>query len=150
MPANTTATVITVTKLGWYLWIWTIFAYLNIPDTQLYILSVLMTIDFIFWVTRQFVLDRSEITSYKAWLGLFKKVSTLWLVLSMGLMFKWINLDGRDYIEWILWIFIMAEFYSIVRSVYAIRTGKMLPEYDVISLTIKKLWDYIIKLIDKK
>lgn len=146
----TATTAITATKVWWYLWIATLFAFLNIPDTQLYILSILMIIDFTFWVTRQFVLDRSEITSHRAWLWLFKKVSTLWLVLSMGLMFKWISLDGKDYIEWMLWIFIMAEFYSIVRSVYAIRTGKMLPEYDVISLSIKKIWDYIIKLIDKK
>lgn len=146
----TTTTAITVTKVWWYLWVAAFFAYLNIPDTQLYILSILMTIDFMFWVTRQFVLDKSEITSHKAWLWLFKKVSTLWLVLSMWLMFKGISLDGRDYIEWMLWIFIMAEFYSITRSVYAIRTGKMLPEYDVISLSIKKIWEYIVDLIDKK
>ena len=137
-------------KVSWYCWSAAVFAYLNIEQTQITILTLLMVIDFAFWVIRQFVIDKSDITSHKAWLWLFKKVSTLWLVLSIWLVFRWVHLDWSDYIQWMLWIFVMAEWYSISRSVYAIRTGKMLPEYDAISITIKKLWDFIISLIDKK
>jgi len=127
-----------------------IFAYLDIEQTQITILATLMVMDFFFWIIREFIIDRSNITSHKAWLWLFKKVSTLLLTLSIWLVFKWIQLDGSDYIQWMLWIFIMAEGYSISRSVYAIRTGKMLPEYDVISITIKNIGDFIINMIDKK
>lgn len=43
----------------------------------------------------------------------------------------------------------MAEFYSIIQNVYAIRTGIILPEYDAISLALKKLSAFIEKYIDK-
>jgi len=65
-------------------------------------------------------------------------------------MFKWVEIDGSAYIKWVLSIFIMAETYSIVQNTYAIRTGKILPEYDVISNVIKKLWEFIMNLIDKR
>lgn len=33
----------------------------------------------------------------------------------------------------------MAEGYSTIQNIYAIRTGKILPEFDVISLLIKNI-----------
>lgn len=43
----------------------------------------------------------------------------------------------------------MAEGYSTIQNVYAIRTGKVLPEYDVISLLLKSLGDYLRFRIEK-
>lgn len=150
MPTKTLLSVTSVIKTTWYLWSTLLFSYLNIEWTQVLILTVLMIIDFIFWVIRQYTVNKKEITSHKAWLWVFKKWSTLMLILSIALVFKWIDLDWSDYIQWMLWIFIMAEGYSICRSVYTIRTGETLPEYDVISLIIRKMWDFIISLINKK
>ena len=148
MPETTS--VIATTKLSGYMGVATLFIYLDIQDTQMYILTILMILDFVFWVARQYFLDKKSITSHNAWLGLFKKVSTLILVLVLAVMFKWINLDWRNYIEWVLWIFIMWEVYSILRSFYAIRTWEMLPEYDVISIGIKKIGEFIVWLVNRK
>ena len=145
-----TVSVIWTMQVSGYIWAAIFFEYLNIKDTQLYILSILMIVDFIAWVSRQYVIDKSDITSHKARLWLVKKISTLILVICLAIMFKWIWLDWSEYIESILAIFIMAEMYSIVRSVYTIRTWELLPEYDVISKTIKKVWEFIWSLIDKK
>ena len=43
----------------------------------------------------------------------------------------------------------MAEFYSIIQNVYAVRTGIMLPEYDAISITLKRLTWFIQDFIEK-
>ena len=145
-----TVSVIWTMQVRGYIWAAMFFEYLDIKDTQLYILSILMVVDFIAWVSRQYVIDKSDITSHKARLWLVKKISTLILVICLAIMFKWIWLDWSEYIETILAIFIMAEMYSIVRSVYTIRTWELLPEYDVISKTIKKVWEFIWSLIDKK
>ena len=43
----------------------------------------------------------------------------------------------------------MAEFYSIIQNVYAVRTGVILPEYDVISIALKRLTGAIQDFIEK-
>jgi len=42
----------------------------------------------------------------------------------------------------------MAEGYSTIQNVYAIRTGKILPEFDVVSILIKGLGDFFKTKID--
>lgn len=148
-PVAETSTI-AVVKTTWYIIAIAVFEYLNIPSSQMSILWILMVIDFIFGIAKQFVVNPKEITSYKAWRWAIKKISTILLVLSVALMFKWVEIDGSAYIKWVLSIFIMAETYSIVQNTYAIRTGKILPEYDVISNVIKKLWEFIMNLIDKR
>lgn len=149
-PVIETTSTIWIAKLCWYIWITILFQYLNIIDIQVCILAILMLVDFVFWIWKQFVIDKKEITSHKAWLWAFKKISTLLLFLSVALMFKGIWVNASLYLSWIISIFIMAETYSIIQNIYTIRTGKILPEYDVISEVIKKIWEYIISLIDKK
>lgn len=43
----------------------------------------------------------------------------------------------------------MSEFYSIIQNVYAIRTGIILPEYDAISIALKKLSQFVEDMIEK-
>lgn len=43
----------------------------------------------------------------------------------------------------------MAEFYSIIQNVYAVRTGVILPEYDAISIALKRLTGVIQDFIEK-
>jgi hypothetical protein len=77
-----------------------------------------------------------------------KKVGTLIVVLSIALILKGLEIDESQYIKGVLSIFIAAEGYSTLQNVYAIRTGKLLPEFDVISLILKALGDYIKERID--
>jgi hypothetical protein len=59
------------------------------------------------------------------------------------------KIDPEYYIQTVLSVLIMAEFYSIIQNVYAVRTGVILPEYDAISIALKKLTYFIQGFIEK-
>jgi len=59
------------------------------------------------------------------------------------------KIDPEYYIQTVMSILIMAEFYSIIQNVYAVRTGVILPEYDVISIALKRLTGVIQDFIEK-
>ena len=71
-----------------------------------------------------------------------KKVATLMSILSIALILKGIGIDDHKYVTSVLGIFIMAEGYSTIQNIYAIRTGKILPEFDVLSLIIKTIGEF--------
>lgn len=142
------ATAIASAKFSGYLGLIAAFEYLNIPLEQMGILTALMIIDFITGVGKQYRIDKKQIKSHLAWLGLMKKVATLIVFLSLALILKGLEIDESQYIKGVLSIFIAAEGYSTLQNVYAIRTGKLLPEFDVISLFLKALGDFIKERID--
>lgn len=78
-----------------------------------------------------------------------KKISTYISIFSIALVFKYIEVNPSGFIDSVIGIFIMAEAYSINQNVFAIRTGKILPEYDVISIFLKKFGDFLKNKIDK-
>jgi phage-related holin len=143
MPTGTTTSAVATAKLAGYLSAATVFAYLDIPQEQIAILGVLMVIDFLTWVGKQFRLDPKKITSHAAWIGVIKKIATIIAVLSVAFVLKWNHIDGDTYIGGILGILIMAEGYSIIQNVYAIRTGEILPEFDAISLMLKGFSEFL-------
>lgn len=144
----TTSSGIAIAKTAWYVWSIALFQYLNIPTEQFWILWVLMLIDFITWIGKQYRVDKREIKSHLAWLGAMKKIATLTSVLSVALIIKWLGIDDTKYVNAILGIFIMAEGYSTIQNVYAIRTGNILPEFDVISILLKTIWEYMKQRIE--
>ena len=138
-------------KLSWYFWSFAMFEYLNISSEQLTILWILMVIDFILWIWKQWRINPREITSHKAWLWAMKKMTTMLVILAIWFAFRWIWFkDIMSYMQWMLSIIIMAEVYSIVQNAYTIRTGKIVKEYDVISLFLKSFWDLIQNMINKR
>jgi len=61
---------------------------------------------------------------------------------------KGIGIPPEHFVEWGLSILIMSEGYSALQNIYAVRTGVVLPEYDVISIILKKLGETIKNKID--
>ena len=102
-----------------------------------------MIIDFATGIGKQYRIDREKITSHAAWLGVMKKVATMTSVLSVAFVFKAVNFDTSGYLDSILAILVMAEGYSIIQNAYAIRTGKILPEFDVVSILLKHISDFL-------
>lgn len=143
MPTGATTSAVATAKIAWYLSAATIFAYLDIPQEQIVILGALMVIDFLTWVGKQFRLDPKKITSHAAWIGVIKKVATLIAVFSVAFVLKGNHIDGDTYLGGILGILIMAEGYSVIQNVYAIRTGEILPEFDAISLMLKGFSEFL-------
>ena len=64
-------------------------------------------------------------------------------------MINFFKIEPDYYIQTVMSILIMAEFYSIIQNVYAVRTGVILPEYDVISIALKRLTGVIQDFIEK-
>lgn len=124
------------------------FEYLAIPTEQLWILAILMIIDFITWVGKQYRIDPKQIKSHIAWLGAMKKVATMISILSIALVLKGLAIHETQYLVAMLSIFITSEWYSTIQNVYAIRTGKILPEFDVISIVIKNAWEFFKQKIE--
>lgn len=137
-------------KIPWYIAIVFVFEYLDIKEAQVSILSILMIIDTITWVAKQYKLNKNEITSHNAWKWITKKMLTMMFLFSFALMFKWIDIDWTAYIKSVLSLLIVSEFYSICQNVYSFRTGKKVNEYDAVSLIIKFIWESLVKVIEWK
>lgn len=145
---ETAVSVIASTKIVGYLGAVAFFEYLWIPGTQLWILTILMAIDFATGIWKQWRIDSSKITSHEAWLWATKKIATMISILSVALILKGLELDSTAWIKGMIGIYIMAEWYSVIQNIYAVRTGTILPEYDVISIVIKKIGETIKESID--
>jgi len=93
-PIESSSTIAYI-KISGYAGAVAFFSYLNIPTEQMGILSVLMMIDFVTGVGKQFRVDKSQIKSHLAWLGVMKKVCSIILILSIALVVKALgNLSG--------------------------------------------------------
>lgn len=122
---------------------------IHIPISAFYTLTILMLIDVVVGLGRSYRLQ-IPITSYRIKLGVISKLGVLLIVVSVGLAFTHSGLvidDLKEYIQLILWLFILSELYSIVSNVYAIKTGDNLPEVEVLSLLGKKLKNLMEALI---
>lgn len=133
---------------GYFIAIFT-FDYLAIPQDQLSILGMLIVIDTWSGIAKQYRINPSGITSHLLSLGVIKKIGVITLIYTVALIGKWVRVPPEHVLEWGLSILIMAEGYSIIQNIYAFRTGKILPEYDVISTLLKKLGDFIILKINE-
>lgn len=123
------------------LFISSVLSSIHIPISAFLTLTILMVIDVVVGLGRSYRLQ-IPITSYRIKLGVISKLGVLLIVLSFGLAFTHSGLvidDLKEYIQLILWLFILSELYSIVSNVYAIKTGDNLPEVEVLSLIGTKL-----------
>lgn len=124
------------------------FDYLSIPQEQLSILAGLMVLDTITGIAKVYKTDPRSITSHALGAGVLKKFVTVIIVYVLAMIGKGIGIPPEHFVEWGLSILIMSEGYSTLQNIYAVRTGKILPEYDVISIILKKLGEFIKEKID--
>ena len=136
-------------KTFWYVAVTSMLVYLNIPQESLWVLASLMVIDTITGIAKQYKVESIGITSKRMTTGIVTKFVTFLCLLSVWLVINHFDLDPKYYIQTVMGILIMAEFYSIIQNVYAVRTGVILPEYDVISIALKRLTWFIQDFIEK-
>ena len=116
---------------------------------QFTILGVLMVIDFMAWISKQFIINPKDITSNRAWFGIMKKVWTLISIIAIWLILKWIWVDGEKYVVAFVSLLIMAEGYSVIQNIYTILTGKVVTEFDAVSLIFRKIGQMLQEIIEK-
>ncbi len=136
-------------KTFWYVAVTSILVYLNIPQESLWVLGSLMIIDTITGVAKQYKVESIGITSKRMNIGIMTKFVTLMFLFSGWLVINFFKIEPDYYVQTVLSVLIMAEFYSIIQNVYAVRTGIILPEYDVISIALKRLTGAIQDFIEK-
>ena len=136
-------------KTFWYVAVTSILVYFNIPQEAFYILASLMFIDTITGIAKQYRVESIWLTSKRMSIGIMAKFVTLMFLFSGWLVINFFKIDPEYYIQTVMSILIMAEFYSIIQNVYAVRTGVILPEYDAISIALKRLTWVIQDFIEK-
>ena len=138
-------------KLLWILWwisFWWLITYLWIDWESLTIFSMVLLLDFIFWIMDVYVTDKTEIKSKIAWRWLLNKITKLLLPMIVIIVLKWVWFeDLKLLISSIMWILIVSEWYSVIGHIYSINTWKCLPEIDAFELLISKIWSIFRKLV---
>lgn len=114
------------------------------------ILAVLMVIDTLFGITRVAVIyGGRHIKSYKLIAGLLSKLTVLTIPLLMVWAGRGAGLDLLFVAQGTLGVLVLAEFYSILGSVYAIRVRRDVAEFDAVAAVIRTVQRLIENIIKK-
>lgn len=124
--------------------------YFSISGEWLIIMSVMLVVDFIFWIIS--AKSRGEnIESKKRQHGLVKKASRWILPFIVAGGLKWTGMSGVDLlVNTIVWMIVFSELYSIIGHIYSINYGEELPEMDAFKILINKLSNFIRGVIKKE
>lgn len=122
--------------------------YTGLPAEPAAILAVLMCIDFVAGVSRARTLGEA-VTSHRIKVGTISKCGVMTVPLVLALAAKGLGVDFNWIVGWSVSLLILSESYSIIANVYAIRTGKIAPEWDAISLILSKIRSAV-DILDKR
>lgn len=118
-----------------------ILEYFWMTSETLIILTVMLFLDWVFWVTNAYI--QWTLESKIMVTGLVKKLSRWCLPFIVIAVLRWAGFDNIGLISTtILSILIVAEWYSIIGHIYSINYKEQLPEIDA----LKMLFEYIAKL----
>ena len=122
--------------------------YTGLPAEPAAILAVLMCVDFVAGVSRARALGE-PVTSHRIKVGTISKCGVMTVPLVMALTAKGLGVDFNWIVGWTISVLILSESYSIIANVYTIRTGKIAPEWDAISLILSKIRS-LFDVLDKR
>lgn len=136
--------------IAWWLWVAEILDYFSISGEWLIIMTVMLVLDFIFWILS--AKSRWEKIESRKWQhGLVKKL-TRWLL--PFIVVAWLKWTGMWWIEELVHVIIgmivFSELYSIIGHIYSINYGNELPEVDAFKMLLNWLVKLLKNLIDKK
>lgn len=137
----------------WWLSIAAILEYFWLSWEAVIIMSILLILDFLMWVLEVWLKDRANLSSTKAWQGLFKKMTRWCLPFLVVIVIRWAWIQDVEYLSTaVCWIIIVSEWYSILWHIYSINSDKdeHLPEVDALSSLIKWISNLFKKAIEDK
>lgn len=126
-----------------------VLAYTGFPGEPAAILAVLMVMDFASGLAKAHAIGE-VISSRRMKSGAASKALILLMPLAVALAAKGMGQDYSWMLTWVISVLILAELYSFIANIYAIRTGESLPEFDVISIIGKKIQRMLEHLMDIK
>lgn len=81
--------------------------------------------------------------------GIISKVTILLIPVVLIFTGKGIGMDFTALIGGVLYILVLSESYSILGNIQSIRSGKDIPEFDAVALTLKQVRNALLKILDK-
>ena len=125
-----------------------VFGYLGLDSEQMHILALLLAVDVITGIVREFAIDPSKFSSKVGIIGMLSKLLTFTLPMVIALVGKGIGLDMAEFISVAISTLIVYEGWSILSNIGQIRAkDRTIPEYDAISFLIKKTQDFFKKIL---
>lgn len=124
--------------------LWVALEYFWLSWEAVTIMSIVLAIDFIMGILEVWLKRRDELSSTKAWQGLFKKMTRWLLPFIVVIVLKGAGLEDVSYLSSVVCgIIILSEGYSIIAHIYAINQpwDEHLPEVNALQ--------YIIEFISK-
>lgn len=132
-------------NIAWWVWLWVALEYFWMTQETLIILTVMLLLDWIFWVINAYI--QWTLQSKLMVTGLVKKLTRRCLPFIVIAVLRWAGFEKVDLISTvILSILIVAEGYSVIWHIYSINYGESLPEIDA----LKMLFQWIGKLFKWK
>ena len=134
----------------WWLSIAQILEYFSISSEWLIIMTVMLVLDFIFWIVA--AKARWERIESRKWqYGLVKKLTRRLLPFIVVAGLKWTGLWWiEELVHVIIGMIVFSELYSIIGHIYSINYWQELPEVDAFKMLLNGLVKLLKNLIDKK
>lgn len=127
--------------------------YFSINEEWLLVMSIMLVVDFIFWIIAAKVRGE-KIESKKRQEGLIRKLSRWVIPFAVAWWLKRTWMWGIEELNIaILWMIIFSELYSIIWHIYSINYHEELPELDSFKLLlngIAKLLKWMVNKTNKK
>lgn len=127
----------TAAAIAWWAGLAAALQYFNVSGEVVLILSILLFVDFILWITDAYMKDRYSVTSTQMWRGLVKKMTRWCLPLIVVWILRWAGMGELEIASTTIFsILIITEGYSIIGHIFSINSDweKTLPEIDAIKM----------------
>lgn len=132
-------------NIAWGVGLGVILEYFWMTQETLIILTVMLLLDWIFWVTNAYIQGTLQSKLMVTWL--VKKLTRWMLPFIVIAVMRWAGFEKVDLISTtLLSILIVAEWYSVIGHIYSINYKQALPEIDA----LKMLFEWIGKLFKWK
>ena len=132
-------------NIAWGVGLGVMLEYFWMTQETLIILTVMLILDWIFWVTNAYIQGTLQSKLMVTWL--VKKLTRWMLPFIVIAVLRWAGFEKVDLISTtLLSILIVAEWYSVIGHIYSINYKQTLPEIDA----LKMLFEWIGKLFKWK
>jgi len=132
-------------NIAWGIWLWVILEYFWMSQETLIILTVMLLLDWIFWVINAYI--QWTLQSKLMVTGLVKKLTRWCLPFIVIAVMRWAGFEKVELVATVmLSILIVAEWYSVIWHIYSINYKETLPEIDCLKL----LFNWLGKLFKSK
>ena len=135
-------------NIAWWVWLGVILEYFGMSQETLIILTVMLLLDWIFWVTNAYIQGTLESKLMVTWL--VKKLTRWCLPFIVIAVMRWAGFEKVDLVATvILSILIVAEGYSVIWHIYSINYKETLPEIDALKMLMQRIWKLFKGKIDE-